>query len=194
MIAVWSLNEIEALARKATRGAGYDWGMAEESGQAVRWLLARGLPGADALLSACRIGAATASDSCPLTLGCRLSDGITVAPETSDVISPLLVLPFVAWTAGRQNTTLCLRWPGAVFSVTPKGNLALRGGSLLPESAEISVDSDVPDGLVAASVGYRAEVSCETFLALSQYAAKTYAPATEESRESGAGAGLTDND
>ncbi|WP_172978117.1 DUF3726 domain-containing protein [Roseovarius sp. THAF27] len=33
----WSLNEIEALARKPTRGAGYPWGLAEETGRAARW-------------------------------------------------------------------------------------------------------------------------------------------------------------
>ena len=32
-----SLGEVEALARKAARGGGYSWGMAEEAGFAVRW-------------------------------------------------------------------------------------------------------------------------------------------------------------
>lgn len=44
-----SLGEIEALARKAARGAGRSWGMAEEAGRAARWLAARGLPGPAAL-------------------------------------------------------------------------------------------------------------------------------------------------
>ena len=29
----WSLGEIEGLAKKATRGAGYSWGLAEEAGR-----------------------------------------------------------------------------------------------------------------------------------------------------------------
>jgi len=45
----WSLNEIESLAKKATRGAGRSWGLAEEAGKATRWLCAAGLPGAEAL-------------------------------------------------------------------------------------------------------------------------------------------------
>ncbi len=45
----WSLNEIEGLARKAARGSGLSWGLAEEAGKATRWLCAAGLPGADAL-------------------------------------------------------------------------------------------------------------------------------------------------
>ena len=45
----WSLNEIESLAKNATRGAGRDWGLAEEAGKATRWLCAAGWPGADLL-------------------------------------------------------------------------------------------------------------------------------------------------
>jgi hypothetical protein len=59
MTAFWSLNEIEALAGKAARGAGYDWGLAEEAGQSVRWLEARDFRGADALMAAINAGAAS---------------------------------------------------------------------------------------------------------------------------------------
>ena len=44
-----SLNELEALARKAARGAGLPWGLAEDAGWAVRWLEARELPAATLL-------------------------------------------------------------------------------------------------------------------------------------------------
>ncbi len=42
---ICSLNEIEALARKAARGGGMSWGLAEEAGKAVRWLSDNGFPG-----------------------------------------------------------------------------------------------------------------------------------------------------
>jgi hypothetical protein len=32
-----SLNEIEAMAKRAVRGAGLAWGLAEEAGKALRW-------------------------------------------------------------------------------------------------------------------------------------------------------------
>lgn len=41
----YSLNELESMARRATRGAGYPWGLAEEAGKAARWLCVQGLPG-----------------------------------------------------------------------------------------------------------------------------------------------------
>src|SRR5258708_39822682 len=37
----WSLNEIEAEVKKAVRGAGLAWGLAEEGAKAARWLAAR---------------------------------------------------------------------------------------------------------------------------------------------------------
>lgn len=46
---VYSLSEIEAHAKKAVRGAGFDWGHAEEAAKAVRLLAAHQLPGAEAL-------------------------------------------------------------------------------------------------------------------------------------------------
>ncbi|NND22495.1 MAG: DUF3726 domain-containing protein, partial [Silicimonas sp.] len=36
----YSLNEVEATAKKAARGAGYPWGLAEEAAKATRWLCA----------------------------------------------------------------------------------------------------------------------------------------------------------
>ena len=42
----YSLNEIEALSKKAARGAGLSWGMSEEAAKATRWLVSHGLPAA----------------------------------------------------------------------------------------------------------------------------------------------------
>ncbi len=67
-----SLNEIDAMARKAARGAGYAWGLAEEAGRAVRWLEARGLPGLAALLRHLERGAP--NETSPLLAGATLSD------------------------------------------------------------------------------------------------------------------------
>lgn len=47
-----SLSEIDATCRKAARGAAYEWGLAEEAGQAARSLACWGLPGPEELLAA----------------------------------------------------------------------------------------------------------------------------------------------
>ncbi|MGB5708639.1 MAG: DUF3726 domain-containing protein [Arenicellales bacterium] len=46
-----SLNQVEHTARKAVRGAGLLWGLAEDAGRAVRWLEAVDLHGASKLVS-----------------------------------------------------------------------------------------------------------------------------------------------
>jgi hypothetical protein len=38
-----SLNEIDSQLRKAARGAGLPWGLAEEAGKAARWLEMHGI-------------------------------------------------------------------------------------------------------------------------------------------------------
>ena len=196
MTATWSLNEIEALALKAARGAGFEWGLAEEAGQAVRWLLARDLPGADALLAICVAGSSKTPEFCPLTFGCALCDGlVSVSNATSrKVVAPLLVLPFLAWTAKREKTSLSLEWKGAAFVVTADGTLMGSADNPIIKHATVTVGLVENCDLSPSKIGHRALVDCETYVALSDLAARTYAPATAASRESGAGAGLTDND
>ena len=46
-----SLNEVESLAAKVGRGAGFSWGLAEEIGRGARQLAQGGLPWAEALLA-----------------------------------------------------------------------------------------------------------------------------------------------
>ena len=62
-----SLNEVQAQAFKAARGAGYAWGLAEEAGKATRWLCGHGLDGVALLVEL--LEAAPDPDQCPLTQG-----------------------------------------------------------------------------------------------------------------------------
>lgn len=159
-----SLNEVEATARKAARGAGYSWGMANEAGRAVRWLCARGLDGcgalADMLDAADRNGLCAPEITevhcvgqrlCPLMTGCAMADlgGLTV--RSAQVHQPLLLLPF------------------AVYA----GHAAL--------AAEIS------DLCPAVPCATRAHPDPADWATLNAFAHRTYAPATEESRLKGAG-------
>ena len=71
----WSLGEVRALSVKATRGAGFPWGLAEEAGYAVVWLQARKVDGCAALADYLSfIATSTNSDSdCPIRRGAALS-------------------------------------------------------------------------------------------------------------------------
>jgi len=194
----WSLGETAALALKATRGAGLSWGLAEEAAGAVFWLHQRGLPGISALCGYvdCYGAAGTAGDAaCPLVLGAALSDGTHVVPEQlgeridlGTVSAPLLLLPFVATIP-----------PGTFWLIAPgDGDAApdpwhsgwLRG----------SAPCQLQRGTAAQIAGTRAghtrlpdRFAC-CVDRLTDFAHRTYAPATSQSRLAGAGAGLTDND
>ncbi|RMH40079.1 MAG: DUF3726 domain-containing protein [Alphaproteobacteria bacterium] len=209
----FSLGEVEAVARKAARGAGYSWGMAEEAGRAARWLCAAGLDGAGLLAEA--LAAADGTDPaelapralddwrgpsgrlCPLMAGAALSDAVAFWKETgvtmAGVTVPALVLPFAAMAARASGANVTVRWAD-VTAVTDGRALSLCGAANLPTGpADVSVSAG---GAMTAPLAARTRATprAEDWAALNALAARTYAPATEESRMKGAGAGLTDND
>ncbi len=190
MTASWSLNEIEALAKKAARGSGCSWGVAEDAGRAVRWLEARGLPGAEALVTLLR----GSKPSETLAIGCAISDGVfdDTVSEFESLVSPVLLVPFIAWAAQRRGIGLEIQVNSAVIRVDANGGL-LEGFDSIPDRGAIVIQSHNRQGNVVGP-GHRAHIGCEAIVALEALAHNTYAPATAASREAGAGAGLTDND
>ncbi|MBL4627716.1 MAG: DUF3726 domain-containing protein [Roseicyclus sp.] len=133
-----SLNEIEALSKCAARGAGLSWGMAEETGKAIRWLESHGLPGVAMLASLLAqndriahgavapqflegtrgldgIWAASSGRLCPLIAGAALNDcadRLTAGHdiEMSNVSHPLLAVPFAAWAAIHLGAPVTVAW------------------------------------------------------------------------------------
>ncbi|MEC7211900.1 MAG: DUF3726 domain-containing protein [Pseudomonadota bacterium] len=197
----WSLGETAALALKATRGAGMSWGLAEETAASVVWLHSRGLPGMSALCG--YLGSAntfrTDEPACPIITGCALIDGSTEAPDrllgSRDlglVQAPLLLLPFVARL---DPGTIWLHAPGL--------------GGVADQTDGDRWQSHCLRGAASCRIEYRDRPQIdpgrerltrlgEQFACcvdrLGTFAHRTYAPATGQSRMSGAGAGLTDND
>lgn len=166
----WSLNETEALCRKAARGAGMPWGLAEEAGRAARWLEDRGQAGAGALAKLLgRWNAGMTPRDCPVLAGAAMADAgvMPASPVTADP----LTWPFVAMIAGLTGEALS---PTEGVKINPDGSLVLSSamqhlrGRAAPDAAAIAT--------------------------LESFAARTYAPATEASRLAGAGAGTSDND
>lgn len=92
-----SLNEVRALSIRAARGAGLDWGMAEEAGFAVRWLAGAALPGA--MLLARRLSEQGVGDTSLPPLRVAVSDsealekasGENASGEECDAACPLFL-------------------------------------------------------------------------------------------------------
>lgn len=213
-----SLSEIDALCRKAARGAGYSWGLAEEAGRAARWLSAFGLPGPEALAelmkqvgddwqsytpTPCPQGwGREGAPICGLQAGVLLSDreyqvaaGQTIALQ--QVLQPLLLLPHAGRMAESQHGLVELIFPDVTLLFSPAGihiqEPIVRIG--IANAVQCRLGSVEASGgqLLRPSPQGRA-IDVEALEILQQLAAKTYVPATEQSRLAGAGAGLSDND
>lgn len=213
----FALNEVEATARKAARGAGLSWGMAEEAGGAARWLCAQGLDGVATLLAVLErvdgrdpagLGpAALAGDwradpgpLCPLRAGAALADSAPLwaaegEKRLADAIVPAMLLPFAGLAARALGCPVTLEWAG-VRAVTDGATLDLAASAPAALLADAGLVTVVAGGRVTAPRPRqtRAHPIAADLAALDAYAQRTYAPATEASRLHGAGAGLSDND
>ena len=210
-----SRTETEALCLKATRGAGYSWGIAEEAGAATGWLCANGVDGTDALLAVLDAPGMTAPEAapenwsspegralCPLLTGAALVDfaplpGGPLHARTllGPVRQPVLLLPFLSACAEDLGTSVQLEWSGHTLLIgqaihaTPQAIAALTGAALAVVTIA-RVDHPEPPAAPAPC----AVAQQKTVQALEDLALRTTVPASDASRNSGAGAGTSDND
>lgn len=209
-----ALIEVEAMAKKAARGAGYSWGIAEEAAKATRWLCAAGFDGVATLAKVLQTvdgqDLATMTPSalggdwqgssdtlCPLATGAALSDGAVFWAEAgktaSNVIAPLLLLPFAANAALQLGRPVTLSWQGA--QLVTDGQSVSGPSSLVTPDQQKTVQVQLGGKIIDTTpTRLRATPSDADWATLERFAHRTYAPDTEESRLKGAGAGLSDND
>lgn len=208
----FSLNEVEATAKKAARGVGYPWGLAEEAAKATRWLCARDIDGCAALadllgrldgqdLSAAypnpdAIGwSAPAGMLCPIATGAALTDHadqLAQSPlQLSSVAAPVLLLPFIAYLAECDDGVSCLICEGK--ETCTDGDAVSGDVPAFHASSDVQIARAGQLG-TPRSRQSRADPDAKAWEILLAFAHRTYAPATEESRLKGAGAGLSDND
>lgn len=200
-----SLSEVETVAWKAARGAGYPWGIAEEAAAALRWLAARGIDGCPALASLLErtdssnlrdwspepgnVWSAPGGVLCPLMAGAALSDHARqlrqCAHEFGRMASPVLLLPFAGWAAARIGVNLQVTWPGG-SSFTDGERLALQGDPGWDlGGVTVAVGGELPDARPGAR---RARPDPSAWDRLGGFAGRVHAPASEASRRLGAGA------
>ena len=194
-----SLNEIQVECKKASRGAGLSWGLAEEVGQAMAWLAGQGIDALPALLDYLEsLPGRDASDD-PIRAGTwiadqakRLAEGESLA--FAEIRQPMLVLPFMAMAAQSIGRPIIVthrdgNWMASSASlpvqdlrkVTTLHNVTCRAGEATAIAAPFGSAS-------------RLDIDDLIWQRLKDLAQRTYVPATEQSRLLGAGAGSIDND
>lgn len=213
----YSLNEIEVMAMRATRGIGFAWGLAQEAGKAARWLTQHDLPGAESLAELLRYidgksygelapvtthGRWHANDDwlCPLIAGALLSDSAFELRanrvfELGPTAQPLLLAYAAANAARLADTNVELSWHGASLFLTTDGACIEGSRSALAADTANSVQCHAATrtAICTAAANRGRAVPSSAWRRLSAYAQRTYAPATDESRISGAGATLEDD-
>lgn len=213
----FSLNEIEAETRKAARGAGLSWGLAEDVGRIGR-LLAQFLPQhldvlADALddlksgrhasrLISDRSGIRATEDRplSPLVLAPALADRSAEIARgtltvTAKLAEPRLLIPMLAGVAERLQRPLRLQLDGHDVALGRNPAPAFTALAQLRIADTLLVTASSRElGQAPAPKAGGVAIPADLWRRFTALAALTYVPASEHSRLAGAGAGLSDND
>lgn len=213
-----SHGELDAEVRKAFRGAGYHWGEAEEAGKAAVWLARNKLAPAALTLSLLRAAADNVArlrpapdrlswaiggaETCPLLAGIALADDAANMLDFEQVSfarlhAPGFLLPFLGQLALDRNIGFRLSLPRMEVTVSARrmdvSGLLEALASPLP--AKLLAVEPVPGtNENPAARTHSTEVSRDDWDSLSEFAMKTYVPASDHSRLAGAGAGVLDSD
>ena len=211
-----SLNEIEQTSRKAARGSGLPWGVADEVGRAVSWLHMHGIDGVSGLVKLfAHLDHASPAELSPIDMDSPWkSPGRVMSPvfaglaacdtwndaddysvETGPLAFPALVAGLLGQRLVDSDARVCLRWPGVELTVTSSG-LGREGAVSelnLQQCDALQVTGGRTQEISPATLG-DADVDSRAWAELEIMAHRTYVEATEENRLSGAGAGLHDND
>ena len=190
----YSLNEYEALCKKAARGSGMHWGQCEEVGKAARFLGTYGLDDGRLMLRAIE----TFGPQNALWLGPALCDEGWAFEEPlviRCVEAPALMLPFLHMMVLDRNVSLCITWDRFDAIVSSAGIYCnLRNGLYDDGPLDISISKISGSQHNVLCAQSRVDIPQDILDRLNSLAHKTFAPANEESRLAGAGAGLSDND
>ena len=209
----FAFNEVESLLKKAAIGAGFSVGHAMTIASAGVWLGRRGLPACDIVYRAISGG--------PRESVLRSVDGDMVFETARVGVDGVAGIDLLLAGVARDVVTLegldeprlliglagrAARAHGVGFVIaTEEDEVVIGGGSEIDgvkvqiassRSVELRLRRDLSgdDNAVLATRYDPAENADGSWSQIEQLAQKTYVPASDASRLSGAGAGLTDND
>lgn len=170
-----SFNELDARLKKAAKGSGLPWGLAEEFAKSLLWLAQSGV-----VLEA--------------WVAEFLSD--TRATDLLGEWSYQLDLRTSPTEGADLSDAQYWVWLGFVgrFAKSEGGEVVLSDLRLGPQGLVFNPGVVKNRGRVQGLSNLRAEVAEEVWMQLENLEFKTYAPDSEISRLKGAGAGVTDND
>jgi len=201
-----SLSEIETLSKRASKAAGFSWGIAEEVGKSIRLLELFGLAGIKNLDEYYKsrsskkyknlnsINKKNNSDIlpfCPIILGVSFLDQVKTIEKLNKITFnnlsyPLLILPFLSRSSEIIGKRIYLKFDQHEFilnlNVNILSNLFNREYPIITNSLEISFLENEDN------------FSDQAWKNLYKLSEETFVKETDSLKQGAAGAGLTDND
>jgi|TARA_Y100000816_G_scaffold102046_1_gene71172 hypothetical protein len=201
-----SLSEIETTAKRASRAAGYSWGIAEEVGKSIRLSELFGFPGIkhlnqyyqnkkkenfEEIKLINKINKSEGSSFCPIILGVNFIDQVKNIEtlrkcSVENLAYPSLLLPFLSRGSEIIGKKLLISFNDFKFlmnfNVSISSNFWDKEIPMIANQVEISF------------INNEDNFSDQDWKSLYKLAEDTFVEETDSLKESAAGAGLTDND
>jgi hypothetical protein len=201
-----SLSEIETISKRSTRAAGFSWGIAEEVGKNIRILELFGLGGIINLNYYFRVKnkkkyeklhlisseiKISKSEFCPILAGLSFLDQVRSLEDLKEIklekiAFPILFLPFVSRASEIIGKKLELKIDSKTFLLNY--NNSIYSNSL--DSGILTIGNDIQITFQQNRDSFE-ENEWKELYKLSE---NTFVEENESLKQSGAGAGLTDND
>jgi hypothetical protein len=201
-----SLSEIDIVSKRASRAAGYSWGISEEVGKNIRLLEMFGLPGIqnlnfflkikndlklENLIIISKENKATTSQFCPIIAGVSFLDQIKTLENVENIkiinISyPILFLPFVSRASEVIGKRIIVKIKDKEFLLN--FNNSIYSNFFKNDVIEFSEYIDVK------ILNNQDSFNENEWKELYKLSEKTFVEENDSLKQSGAGAGLTDND
>ena len=200
-----SFSEIETISKRASKGAGFSWGVSEEIGKSVRLMEMFGLPGILYLTSYLNqignhnyqkmtiISADNISNNipyCPISVGLNFMDQVHNLEKVnkinfSNLAYPLLIVPFLSRSSEIIGKKILLNLENFKFLFNYNQSIFSNfDNSLIEKTTKFFISFNQNED----------SFDEKTWDSLYKISQKTFVDETESSKKTSAGAGLTDND
>ena len=201
-----SLSEIDTTSKRASKAAGFSWGVAEEIGKSIRSLELFGLPGIinlnlylkkikknhpEKLNKIDKENNPQNKELCPIYCGvafldqCKQLENL-VSIKFYNVNYPLLILPFISKASEILGKKILVQFNNTSF-------LTNFNKSILSKNTDKTVSSFVNE-ISIEFLENKNSFSDQDWKELYQLSEETFVEESDSLKQSGAGAGITDND
>ena len=201
-----SLSEIETTSKRATRAAGFSWGIAEEVGKSIRLLELFGLAGIKNLNEYFKSRSSKKFENldlvnenntsnkfpfCPIIVGVSFLDQIRSLKKFNkitfnEISYPLLILPFLSRSSEIIGKKINIKFDQYEFllnlNINISSNVLHQGYPITSNITEISILENEDS------------FSSQDWKSLYKLSEETFVEESESLKQGAAGAGLTDND